>query len=183
MGDDSVYGGGGNDFVQGNAGNDLVQGGAGENTLRGGKDQDTLIGGQNSDSLYGGKGNDSLTGGAGADGFYFRFDQDGSFGVDTLTDFNRIEEDKILLRSEDFRALADTLTGGNNLPADEFAVISNFNPKSEGNNEAAIIYDPVNGLIYYDPKSPLNDAVKIAQVDKNIFDVNNPLEDTDFEIF
>ena len=182
MGDDSVYGGGGNDFVQGNAGNDLVEGGAGENTLRGGKDQDTLIGGQNSDSLYGGKGNDSLIGGAGADKFYLRFDQNGSFGVDTLTDFDR-EDDKILLRVEDFSALADTLTAGNNLPADEFAVISNFDPQSEGNNEAAIIYDPVNGSIYYDPKSPLNDAVKIAQVDENTFDVNNPLEDTDFEIF
>ena len=62
-------------------------------------------------------------------------------------------------------------------------VISNFDPQSEGNNQAAIIYDPVNGSIYYDPKSPLNDAVKIAEVDENTFDVNNPLEDTDFEIF
>lgn len=45
--------------------------------------------------LLGGAGNDSLTGGAGADTFRFiQFEG----GVDTITDFNRNEGDKIDLR-------------------------------------------------------------------------------------
>lgn len=56
---------------------------------------DTITGGSGDDLLLGGAGNDSLTGGAGADTFRFiQFEG----GVDTITDFNRNEGDKIDLR-------------------------------------------------------------------------------------
>ena len=148
----------------------------------GGKDNDTLIGGEGNDSLYGDKGGDSLVGGAGADKFYFNFAADGSFGVDTLTDFNRDQGDKILLSSNDF-SVFEGKSSGENLTTDQFAVIPDFNPNAQGDNQAAIIYDPNSGLVYYNPSSALGDEAQIAQVDKAVFDADNPLQATDFEFF
>ncbi|MGD1807593.1 calcium-binding protein [Dapis sp. BLCC M126] len=192
-GDDIVSGGEGDDNIQGNAGVDFLEGDAGNDTLEGGKDTDSLDGGIGDDFLSGSRGNDVLTGGAGADSFFFWFNADGSYGVDTLTDFNRGEGDKIVLAAnfpvpEDarFNALTGTTTGSP-LSADQFAVIENFNPADPGDNgagnAAAIIYDPANGLIYYNASQGSGDENQFAQVDNTIYDAANPLQNTDFEIF
>ncbi|NEQ41495.1 MAG: calcium-binding protein [Okeania sp. SIO3I5] len=194
-GDDVVDGGAGNDNVQGNIGNDALGGDAGNDTLEGGKGADTLDGGIGDDFLSGARGNDVLTGGTGADDFFFWFNANGSYGVDTLTDFNRDEGDRIVLAAnfpvpEDarFNALTGTPTGSP-LPADEFAVIENFNPAVDGDNPAAIIYDPANGLVYYNPTGTLGDEEQIARVTRTnpdgtlFYDADNPLQNTDFEIF
>ncbi|WP_094674500.1 calcium-binding protein [Hydrocoleum sp. CS-953] len=188
-GDDVVSGGIGDDTVLGNAGNDVVIGGPGNDNLDGGKDDDSLSGGIGDDTLSGARGNDTLTGGAGADDFFFWFSTDGSYGIDSLTDFNRGEGDKIVLAAnfpvpEDaaFNALTGTPTGSE-LSEEQFDVISGFNPVTQGNSSAAIIYDPNEGLVYYNPTTLAGDEVAFARVDNTVYDAENPLQNTDFEIF
>ena len=72
--------------------NDVIAFGLnGHDTIETGSGNDTLIGGKGNDTLIGGKGDDILTGGLGADTFVFRPGD----GHDTITDFNRYENDKI----------------------------------------------------------------------------------------
>lgn len=188
-GDDIVSGGTGNDNVQGNLGLDCLDGGEGNDSLDGGKGNDSLDGGIGDDFLSGSRGNDVLTGGAGADDFFFWFNADGSYGVDTLTDFNRTEGDRIVLAAnfpvpEDSRFAALTGTpSGAPVPAEEFQVIENFNPEGSAGETVVIIYDPASGLIYYNPTPAVGDENQFAQVDSTVFDSDNPLQNTDFEIF
>ncbi len=193
-GDDIVSGGVGDDSVQGNTGTDIVSGDAGNDTLEGGKGTDSLEGGVGDDFLSGGRGNDVLTGGTGADDFFFWFNADGTYGIDTLTDFNRDEGDRIVLAANfpvpengRFNALTGTPTGSPVAPG-QFAVIENFNPASQdpaegGRNQANIIYDPASGFIYYNASPGDGDENIFARVDPNTYDAGNPLQNTDFEIF
>ena len=84
---DSLDGGTGDDNLNGGINADTLVGGAGNDFLSGGKGTDSLDGGDGNDSLSGGLGTDRLTGGAGADRFTFRTALDGTFNIDTLTDF------------------------------------------------------------------------------------------------
>ena len=63
-------------------------------TIIGGTTGSTLVGGAGNDLLVGGAGNDTLTGGIGADIFKYlsMFDR-----TDTITDFSKIEGDKLVL--------------------------------------------------------------------------------------
>jgi Ca2+-binding RTX toxin-like protein len=76
--------------------NDTPSGGV---TLTGTTGNDTLTGGTGNDTITGGLGNDTLTGGAGADLFIFNSLAD---GIDTITDFNPAEGDKILISASGF---------------------------------------------------------------------------------
>ncbi|NEP80275.1 MAG: calcium-binding protein, partial [Okeania sp. SIO3B3] len=172
--------------VRGNLGVDFLEGNEGGDTLQGGKGSDSLDGGAGNDFLSGERGNDVLTGGAGADTFFFFYGENGTYGVDTLTDFNGGDgenADKIVLAAgpttpEDASFNALSGSAGGPLPADEFAVVENFNPAAQGDNPAAIIYDPVSGLVYYNPTGTIGDEDQILRVDPN-----TPLTNTDFEIF
>ena len=66
----------------------------GDDILFGGSANDSLSGGEGNDILNGGGGNDTLTGGLGADAFVFNV---GNSGIDTITDFNATEGDRIFL--------------------------------------------------------------------------------------
>ncbi|NET77808.1 calcium-binding protein [Okeania sp. SIO1F9] len=188
-GDDVARGGSGDDDIRGNQGNDFLEGNEGNDIIDGGKGNDTLDGGAGDDFISGARDNDILTGGAGADDFFFWYNSNGSYGVDTLTDFNRGEGDKIVLAASPFipeNARFNALTGtpnGDPLPADQFAVIENFNPVVDGASSAAIVYDPTNGLVYYNPTGSVGDENQFAKVDETVYDGNNPLQNTDFEIF
>ncbi|MGD1699278.1 calcium-binding protein [Dapis sp. BLCC M229] len=188
-GDDIVSGGEGDDLVIGNSGLDFLEGNAGSDTLQGGKGTDSLDGGIGDDFLSGERGDDVLTGGAGADDFFFFYSADGSYGVDTLTDFNRDEGDRIVLAAnplipEDARFNALTGTpSGDPVAANQFDVIENFNPATDGISPAVIIYDPTNGLVYYNPTPTIGDENQFARVDNTVYDADNPLQNTDFEIF
>ena len=118
VGDDIVYGWGGNDVLRGGPGddtlfgqdgNDTLNGGEGRDTLYGGAGNDTLNGGNGDDILVGGAGADTLTGGAGRDTFVFAAgdstasigmrsngDVSGISGYDVITDFNS-SDDKLEL--------------------------------------------------------------------------------------
>jgi Ca2+-binding RTX toxin-like protein len=183
-GDDCLRGGKDNDTLSGGSQNDLLygdreidslSGGLGNDTLYGGKDNDTLNGDGGNDFLSGDKGSDLVTGGVGSDTFFFLVDQDGSFGTDTITDFNSAEGDIIGLQGSG--------GGGFNLPvgslaADEFRVIDNFLPNQSNGFLQAIIYDSVNGLIYFNESAGTGDEIPIARVSSG-----TQLDAGDFQIF
>ncbi len=71
-----------------------VAGGAGNDQLLTGDGAQTLDGGEGDDLLSGGAGSDRLTGGVGADRFRYEI----GFGLDTITDFNPLQGDRIDVR-------------------------------------------------------------------------------------
>jgi Ca2+-binding RTX toxin-like protein len=122
-GNDILYGDSGNDRIYGGTGNDNLYGGTDNDNLYGGTGNDKLYGQAGDDNLYGQAGNDVLTGGIGKDylnGFGSGEEYDiltggteadtfavGSpnnniiqylgAGYATITDFNKVQGDKIQL--------------------------------------------------------------------------------------
>ena len=80
-------------------------GNSGDNQLYGNAQTNRLEGGAGNDHLDGGYGADTLTGGAGADTFTFASLLDGK-NIDTITDFNADEGDKIALNQAVFGRLS-----------------------------------------------------------------------------
>jgi serralysin len=101
---------GGNDYIWGNYSDDWINGGEGDDTIGG----------------Y--TGNDQLVGGTGADTFFFDY-LDGS--VDTISDFNWQEGDKIQINSG-FGATStdnfsyDASTGALSFQGSQFATLANL---------------------------------------------------------
>jgi len=98
-GDDYLYGNAGNDYLSGGTGNDRMYGSTGDDTLAGSSGNDYLSGWSGNDTLVGGFGNDTLTGGSDADKFAFNFRSE---GIDTITDFSRVQGDKIQVSASGF---------------------------------------------------------------------------------
>jgi hypothetical protein len=92
-----VHGTAANNTLSGDASNNLIYGYAGNDILFGDAGDDSIYGGSGSDKLMGNEGIDSLTGGDGAD--YFLFGSTAE-GVDTVTDFNAAQGDRIVVRSD-----------------------------------------------------------------------------------
>lgn len=106
----AMTGAGGNDSLLGSSLNDSLAGGDGADTLDGAAGADSIAGGDGSDSLLGGIGADTLAGGAGADIFALApLDTGLGLAGDRITDFSKIEGDRILLRS--FGLTADGFVG------------------------------------------------------------------------
>ena len=81
-----------------------LTGNACDNTMYGNAAANKLMGEGGNDLLIGGLGKDTLTGGLGSDTFSF-YDEATSTNVDTITDFNAAEGDKILLAAGVFSKL------------------------------------------------------------------------------
>ena len=87
--------------IIGTTGNDTLTGNIGKDSLIGGAGDDILNGGEGNDLLNGGAGNDTLNGGVGADTAIFKIlegfgsDATGGNGIDTWSDFNISQGDKI----------------------------------------------------------------------------------------
>ncbi|MEH2283600.1 MAG: hypothetical protein V7K90_20100 [Nostoc sp.] len=126
-----------NDVINGQGGNDTINGLSGNDLLRGGAGNDILIGGA---------GNDTLVGGAGADRFLYNTNAAFAFsavGVDTISDFNSSQGDKIILDKTTFSAIASAAeTGFSN--ASDFKIAS-----SPATSTAKIVYDAVSGQLFY----------------------------------
>jgi hypothetical protein len=135
-GKDNFLGGAGNDVFAALAGNDRLQGRGGDDKLDGGAGADDLDGGDGADVLIGGLGNDTLRGGSGPDSF--RFDTALKNNIDTIVDFNVID-DSIQLENSVFAKLK--VVGG--LASGNFAV----GAATDGDDY--IIY--VGNGLYYDP--------------------------------
>ncbi|MBD2410350.1 putative Ig domain-containing protein [Nostoc calcicola FACHB-3891] len=143
-----------NDVINGQGGNDRIDGKSGNDHLRGGSGNDTLIGGAGDDTLVGGAGNDVLTGGIGADRFLYNTSaafNGSAIGVDTITDFSRSQGDKIVLDKTTFSAISSN-------PGNGFSNAGEFRSVGvdlfqltilEGISSARIVYDAVNGRLFY----------------------------------
>lgn len=87
LGDDQIFGGGGNDTLSGGAGDDMVMGDDGIDTVGGGAGDDVLFGGAGNDILDGSNGSDSLNGDEGddfLDGYVGDDSLNGGTGDDTM---------------------------------------------------------------------------------------------------
>ncbi len=127
-------------------GNDLVNtliGNDGDNLLTGLGGSDTLNGGAGSDTLLGGLGKDVLTGGTGRDFFVFNTAA-ATANVDTITDFNGSENDKIQLGKSVYSGF--THTGA--LIADEFYAAAGATSAHDATDR--VIYNTATGILYYD---------------------------------
>jgi Ca2+-binding RTX toxin-like protein len=100
---------------------------------------DVLRGAGGNDKLVGGIGNDTLTGGAGADEFVLDTAL-GATNVDSITDFVRLEGDKIVLENAIFTKL---VAGG--LAATQFRA----GPAALDANDY-VIYNSTTGALSYD---------------------------------
>ncbi|WP_112663438.1 calcium-binding protein [Microvirga flavescens] len=141
------------DMLQGNGAANELQGLGGNDELLGGAGADTLDGGASYDTLVGGDGSDVLSGSSGRD--VFRFDWTlGSSNVDTITDFNVTEGDKIELETHVFRKFPDVVVE----ETDDGLIVYNsqlqatqFKIGSEATTAAhRIIYNSTTGALFYD---------------------------------
>lgn len=132
----SGTGSAGADVIVGAEGNDGISGADGDDILLGMGGADILSGGNGADLLYGGEGNDRLEGGAGDDLFVFTI---GSGGIDTIVDFTA-GSDRFLLDRSLFAALSPGELSENAFVRGTAALDA----------EDRIIFDPVNGALYYD---------------------------------
>lgn len=125
--------------LTGNSGANKLTGSGGNDVLIGGSGGDTLLGGIGNDTLRGGAANDTLTGGDGSD--FFRFDTALSSNIDTITDFNYLN-DTIQLDNAIFTRLGvGTLLS------------SNYRENLTGTAQDAndyILYETDTGRLYYD---------------------------------
>ena len=125
------------------SGDDLIFGLNNNDTIFAGSGNDTVMGQVGDDRMHGGTGNDVLTGGNNNDTFVFDTALDASNNVDTITDFQANNADKVELAQPIFAALSTTgplaatnfsaTAGGNAADADDF-----------------ILYDTATGNLYYD---------------------------------
>ena len=86
-GNDDIDGGDGTDVLFGNDGNDTISGQGGNDLIYGGEGNDTLSGNGNNDIIYGGNGDDDINGGANSDELYGEAGDDtidGGSGGDTI---------------------------------------------------------------------------------------------------
>ncbi|MEM6398725.1 MAG: calcium-binding protein [Cyanobacteria bacterium P01_D01_bin.116] len=100
-GRDYLYGDHSSNVLSGRNGNDSIHGRGGNDNLYGEQGNDLIHGGKGNDNIIGGAGYDNLRGGQGADKFIFLNKNE---GVDTITDFNRYEGDKIQISKYGFGA-------------------------------------------------------------------------------
>ncbi|WP_258161085.1 calcium-binding protein [Rhizobium sp. TH2] len=116
-----------------------------DDQLTGNAKDNFLRGEDGADTISGGAGNDELVGGGDADIFVFDTALNEVSNVDNIQDFNE-SEDLIHLDIAIFTALAGTGTLG----ADEFLAVQEGQDVVATSADQRIIYDTVNGDIYYD---------------------------------
>ncbi|MBX3568498.1 MAG: hypothetical protein KF914_10600 [Rhizobiaceae bacterium] len=141
------------DEIRGSSGNNVitltdvangqtVNGGFGNDQLGGGLGNDALNGEEGDDLILGRQGNDTLTGGIGLDKFYFNTTLNAATNLDTITDYNVID-DTIRLNNDVFTKLAaGTLATG--------AFVANTSGFAQDAGDR-IIYETDTGIIRYDP--------------------------------
>ena len=120
-------------------------GNAQDNYLGGDRGADTLSGGAGRDGLCGFFANDVLTGGAGQDFFQFRVAL-GPQNIDTITDFNALNEEFDLQRNG--TGLFNTLWSTGWLDPAAFKVIGPGGSAEDSNDR--IVYNQSTGRLYYD---------------------------------
>jgi Ca2+-binding RTX toxin-like protein len=121
----------------------VLTGNEAANILSGLGGNDTLLGMGGNDALNGGSGQDTLTGGLGADTFLFASTSTASLGstVDLVTDFSRLDGDKLAFSKAVFNGLG--AVGA--LTEDGFYAGTSAHDATD-----RVIYDDATGSLYYD---------------------------------
>jgi hypothetical protein len=132
-------------------GNDVLIGGPGLDSLVGLGGNDTLIAGSGHDDLYSDGGHDLLIGGPGHDVFVLAA-AIAPANVDTIENFSPVR-DRIELDSHVY----SELTGTPELTAMEFTV-----GRHAASHHAQIVYNKLNGDLFYDPQGGLGPQEEIA---------------------
>ncbi len=135
----------------GNDDDNRIIGNSADNVLRGGNGSDILNGANGNDILNGEGGNDALTGGAGSDRFFYNTGSSFSatdIGQDNITDFNKAENDKILLSKTTFDSLSSSAGLGFSVAAEFETVASDT---AAATSDAFIVYNSNNGNLFYNP--------------------------------
>ncbi|MDY6804298.1 MAG: DUF4347 domain-containing protein [Cyanobacteriota bacterium] len=137
--------------ITGNDGNNKLNGGNGDDVVTGNSGDDTLMGASGVDTLSGGPGNDSLIGHGESDRFLY--DTGSSFsaadvGQDIIADFDKTENDKIVLDKTTFDNLSSSTGLGFSIVAEFEAVTSDA---AAATSDAAIAYNTNNGKLFYNP--------------------------------
>ena len=136
-GNDTMYAGSVSTRLDGGEGDDALFGALHIDLLNGGAGADILVGGGANDTLSGGWGNDTLAGGDDYDRFVF----DGPLSdTDKILDFE-VGVDKIVLDHNIFLAL----------PAGALSAGALRTGKAAQDSDDRIIYNALNGSLYYDP--------------------------------
>ncbi len=137
---------------------DKVNAGDGNDFLFGKRGHDVLTGGRGNDTLSGDQGNDTLTGGAGSDRFLFDERLNATTNVDTITDFN-VLQDKFYLDTAVFR----------NLGAGDTVNAARFVTGAPQDDNDRLIYDSATGALSYDRDGNGSAAaIKFAQLDAGL---------------
>ncbi|MBN4002920.1 M10 family metallopeptidase [Nostoc sp. LPT] len=132
-----------------------------DDTLIGNEYNNYLSGEDGNDVIYGGAGNDILVGGAGSDLFTF---QSGSEGIDSITDFN-VLEDTIVVSAAGF---SGGLVAGTTIAANNFVIGT-----AATTNSQRFIYNTGNGSLFFDQDGTGAIAkIQIATLDTGLF-LNN----------
>ncbi|MBF0610514.1 MAG: hypothetical protein HQL55_05245, partial [Magnetococcales bacterium] len=100
----------------------------------------TLVGNAGANILFGNAGNDTLTGGDGADGFLLRCQTN---GLDTVTDFNVQQGDKVLLWQPDFANMPAGVVSSQQFVANTFGLATNASQR--------VVFNTTSRLLSYDP--------------------------------
>jgi Ca2+-binding RTX toxin-like protein len=135
----------GADTFTGTVGPDSYNALDGADQLGGGEGSDWLAGGAGSDTLNGGGGDDMLIGGSQADRFLFSSGasfNSSQLGVDTIVDFNPLE-DRLSLARTTFSALAASTA----LASSAFAVVAS--DAAAATSTATIVYNSATGSLFY----------------------------------
>ena len=137
-----LYGGNGSDSLDAYNSADEIYGGAGSDFLRGYGGDDYLEGGSGADKLRGDNGNDILNGGKGADIFVFSSQLNANKNFDSVVDF-KVDQDIFYLDNNVFSGIGGSKTY---LAPEKFVVGTNATSSTQ-----RIIYNPDNGVLFYDP--------------------------------
>ena len=138
IGIENVTTGSGDDFILGTNGANVLDGGGGNDFIDGHWGNDTIFGRAGTDTIYGSRGTDSLSGGPGKDlfPFYFFTDSSARYGIDTITDFNPAEGDRI-----DVKAIDSNPNAAGIQAWDFIGSAPPIAPSASGNGQATLTKD------------------------------------------
>ncbi len=167
------------EYLIGGSANDRLSGGSDVDYMVAGPGDDSLDGKNGADTLVGGLGHDSLTGGTDGDKFYYGSPADGGGGTgDTIWDFGRSADDKIVIYSPNFGPLAGR---SGTLPLENFVAGSSTTLPTDRmlKPNAFFSYSTTTRRLFFDSDGAGNAATPVTLATINFLKAGDSLSNTD----